>query len=234
MSLSLPPHLFLGILAGWLNRRQQAVIEYLKTENEILKFQLDGRRPRLTDGDRRRLATKGKALGRKAVAAVACIVTPDTILAWHRRLVAVKWTFPRRRQGRPKIAPELRNLIVEMARSSPRWGYTRVQDRLRNLGYRVGRTMVARILKEHGLEPAPKRSRGTSWTTFLKAQWAGIAAIDFTTVEVWTAGGLVTYYVAFVMELATRRVTCAGITAHPDGTWMNQVGRILTDAVSGF
>ena len=234
MSFPLPTHLFLGILAGWLNRHQQAVVEYLKTENEILKCQLDGRRPRLTDGERRRLALKGKALGRKALAAVACIVTPDTILAWHRRLVAVKWTFSHRRQGRPNIGPDVRNLIIEMARASPRWGYTSIQNRLSNRGHRVSRSTVARILKEHGLEPAAKRSRGMTWTAFLKAQWAGMAAIDFTTVEVWTAGGLVTYYVTFVMELATRRVTCAGITAHPDGAWMQQVGRNLTDAVSGF
>ena len=89
----MPTHLFLGILAGWLNRHQQSVIEYLQTENEILKRQLNGRRPRLTDYDRRRLAIKGKELGRKALAAVAGIVTPDTIMAWHRRLVAMKWTF---------------------------------------------------------------------------------------------------------------------------------------------
>ena len=121
-----------------------------------------------------------------------------------------------------------------MARAAPRWGYTSIQNRLSNLGHRVSRSTVARILKEHGLEPAAKRSRGMTWTAFLKAQWAGMAAIDFTTVEVWTAGGLVTYYVTFVMELATRRVTCAGITAHPDGAWMQQVGRNLTDPVSGF
>jgi putative transposase len=233
-SSRVPTHLFLGILAGWLNRHQQSVIEYLQTENEILKRQLNGRRPRLTDYDRRRLAIKGKELGRKALAAVAGIVTPDTIMAWHRRLVAMKWTFRNWRQGRPNIPLAIRNLILEMARISPRWGYTSIQDRLGNLGYRVGRATVARILKEHGLEPAPKRSRGVSWTTFLKAQWSGMAAIDFTTVEVWTAGGLVTYYVTFVMELATRRVTCTGITAHPDGAWIQQVGRNLTDAVSGF
>lgn len=234
MSFRPPAHLLLGILAGWLNRHQQSVIEYLKTENEILKGQLNGRRLKLTDGERRLLAVKGKALGRKALEAVAGIVTPDTVLAWHRRLVAMKWTFPSRGPGRPPVFSEIRNLILKMARSSSRWGYTCIQDRLRNLGYRVGRTTVARILKEHGPEPGPKRSRGTSWTAFLRTQWPGIAAIDFTTVEVWTIGGLVTYYVAFVMELATRRVTCAGITAHPGGAWMQQVERNLTDAVSGF
>ncbi|MGA2446618.1 MAG: hypothetical protein ABSG50_14440, partial [Opitutaceae bacterium] len=97
----MPTYLLLGIFAGWLNRHQQTIIEYLRSENEILKRQLNGRRPRLTDEERRLLAVKGKALGRKVLEAIACIVTPDTILAWHRRLVAVKWTFPRRTQGRP-------------------------------------------------------------------------------------------------------------------------------------
>ena len=167
MNWCMPTYLFLGILAGWLNRHQQAVIEYLRTENEILKCQLNGRRPRLTgrrprltDEDRRRLAVKGKALGRKVLETVACIVTPDTIWSWHRRLVAMKWTFPRRRPGRPNVPTEVRNLIVEVARTEPRWGYTSIRDRLSNLGYRVGRTTVARILKEHGLEPAPQRNRG--------------------------------------------------------------------------
>ncbi len=234
MTYRMPTYLLLGIFAGWLNRHQAAIIEYLRTENEILKRQLNGRRPRLTDEERRRLAVKGKALGRKALAAVACIVTPDTILAWHRRLVALKWTYPRRGVGRPPVADEVRALIVEMARTDSRWGYTSIRDRLRNLGHLVSRATVATVLKEQGLEPAPKRSRGNSWSAFLKAHWTGIAAMDFTTVEVWTTGGLVTHYVAFVMELATRKVICAGITPHPDATWMQQIGRNLADVFSGF
>jgi hypothetical protein len=165
----MPTYLLLGIFAGWLNRHQQAIIEYLRSENEILKRQLNGRRPRLTDGERRWLAVKGKALGRKVLEAVAGIVTPDTILAWHRRLVAVKWTFPRRTQGRPTTSNEVGALIVAMARTEPRWGYRSIRDRLRNLGHRVSRATVAKILKAHGLEPAPKRSRGNSWAAFLKA-----------------------------------------------------------------
>ena len=234
MTSRLPTYLWLGILAGWLNRHQQAAIEYLRTENEVLKRQLNGRRPRLTDDERRRLAVKGKALGRKVLATVAGLVTPETILAWHRRLVALKWTYPRGRVGRPAVTQDVRSMIVEMARTEPRWGYTSIRDRLRNLGHHVSRATVAKILKEHGLEPAPLRERQRSWSAFLKAQWAGIAAMDFTTVEVWTRGGLVTYYLAFVMELATRKVICAGITPHPDGAWMLQVGRNLTDAIAGF
>jgi transposase len=188
MIARMPTYLLLGILAGWLNRQQQAVIDYLRTENEIFKRQLKGRRPSLSDDERRRLAVKGKALGRKVLAEIACLVTPETILAWHRRLVAMKWTFRRRQVGRSPMANEVRALILEMARSESRWGYTSIRDRLHNLGYRVSRTTVANVLKEGGLEPAPKRRRRTSWSAFLNAQWPGLAAIDFTTVEVCDGG----------------------------------------------
>ena len=99
-----PAYLLIGIVAGWLNRQQQAVIDYFKTENEILRRQIKGRRLRLLDVERRRLAVKGKALGRKVLAAVRCIVAPQTILAWHRRLVALKWSFPRGAVERPPLA----------------------------------------------------------------------------------------------------------------------------------
>ena len=222
------------VFAGWLNRQQQAAIEYLKAENEILKSQLNGRQLRLTDEQRRRLAVKGKALGRRLLTECANLVTPATILAWHRKLVALKWTFRRRGVGRPAISREVRDLIWEMARSDSNWGYRSIRDRLSNLGHQVSRATVASVLREHGMEPAPKRRKGISWSTFLEAHWPQLAAIDFTTVEVWTKGGLVTHYVLFVMTLATRKVTCAGITPFPDAAWMLQIGRNLTDGFTGF
>jgi putative transposase len=221
------------VFAGWFNRQQQAAIEYLKTENEILKSQLKGRRLRLTDEQRCRLAVKGRALGRRLLAQVSCIVRPETILAWHRRLVVLKWTFRRQSVGRPPVAEEIRALILKLADNDSNWGYTSIKDRLLNLGYRVSRATVANVLRDHGVEPAPKRRR-TSWSTFLKAHWHTLGAIDFTTVEVWTKGGLVTHYILFVMELATRRVICAGITPYPGAAWMLQIGRNLTDAFNGF
>ena len=122
MTGRLPTFLLLWVFAGWLNRQQQAVIDYLRAENEVLKRQLKGWRPRLTNEERCRLAVKGKVLGRKVLAEIACIVTPETILRWHRRLVAMKWTFRRREMGRPPIPNEVRALILEMARSESRWG----------------------------------------------------------------------------------------------------------------
>ena len=156
MRTSLPMHLLVVLFAGWLNRQQQAAIEYLKAENEILKSQLKGRRLRLTNEELCRLAVKGRALGRKVLAEVACIVTPDTILAWHRRRVALKWTFRRRTLGRPPIADEVRAWIVELARNDSNWGYTSIRDRLRNLGHRVSRSTVASVLKEHGIDRRPR------------------------------------------------------------------------------
>jgi hypothetical protein len=207
----------LAALAGWINRHQQAVIEYLREENRVLKGQLGGKRTRLTDDQRRRLAVKGKAIGRRALAEVATLVTPDTILAWHRKLIALKWTYKKRiGPGRPPVMKRIVDLAVRMARENPRWGYTRIQGALANLGHRVGRTTVANILKRRGIEPAPERGKRMSWATFLKAHWTKLAAIDFFTVEVWGLRGLVTFYVLIVIELSSRRVHFAGTTPSPD------------------
>jgi transposase InsO family protein len=121
-----------------------------------------------------------------------------------------------------------------MARENPRWGYTQIQGALANLGHRVGRTTVANILKQHGIEPAPERGKRTSWRTFLQAHWTTLAAIDFFTVEVWKLRGLVTFYVLIVIELSSRRVHLAGVTPNPDTVWMMQIGRNLTDPFDGF
>jgi hypothetical protein len=122
-----PLPLLLGTLAGWVNRHQQHVIEYLMEENRVLGGQLTGRRLRLTDDQRRRLAARGHRVGRRVLRQVATIVTPDTILRWHRQLIARKWTFTPKRPGRPRIMPEISSLILRMAMENPAWGYTRIQ-----------------------------------------------------------------------------------------------------------
>ena len=120
-----PLQVLLVTLAGWVNRHQQHVIEYLVEENRVLKEQVKGRRLRLTDDQRRRLAAKGRRLGRRVLRQVATIVTPDTILRWHRQLIARKWTFTPKRPGRPGIMPEISSLIRHLSTENPAWGYTR-------------------------------------------------------------------------------------------------------------
>jgi transposase InsO family protein len=163
---------------------------------------------------------------------IATIVTPDTILRWHRRLIAEKWTYPRKRPGRPGTMKKVARLITRMATDNPTWGYSRIQGALKNLDHRVARSTIARVLKEQGIPPVPNRP--TSWRTFLRANWGKIAAADFFTTEVWTARGLVTYYTLFVLDLCTRRVHVAGSTPHPDEAFMAQAARRLTDAEDGF
>ena len=221
--------------AGWINRHQQDVIDYIQEENRILTHKLKGKRIRFTDDERRRLAVKGKILGRKVLREVASIVTPDTILAWHRKLIARKWDYSKRRgPGRPRVKDEIPKLTVRMAQENPGWGYTTIRGALSNLGRTVARETVRNILKEHGIVPAPERRKRTPWSTFLKSHWDSIAAADFFTVEIWSRVGLTRYYVLFFIKLSSRRVHVAGITEHPHGEWMNQIGRNLTDAFDGF
>jgi len=221
------------MLAGWLNERQRLAIEYLREENRVLREQLGVSRLLLCDDQRRRLAVRGKALGRALLAEVCTIVTPDTILRWHRRLVARKYNgSARRRCGRTGVMRAIRELCVRMASENPGWGYSRIQGSLANLGHRAGRSTIRRILKEHGLEPAPQRH--TPWSVFLKAHWEAIAAADFFTVEAWTLRGLTRFYVFFVIDLETRRVRIAGITDQPTGEWVTRITRSLVDGIDGF
>lgn len=236
MIRSIQPFQFLvTLLAGWINRRQLEVIEYLKEENRLLKERLGGQRLRFTDAERRRLARRAYALGRKALSELDTLVTPDTLMRWYRTLVAQKWTYTHRRgPGRPRTIQVIVQLIIRMALENRSWGYTRIQGALANLGHDVSRGTIANVLSEHGIEPAPERGQHTSWATFLKAHWESIAATDFFTVEVFTLRGLVTHYVLFVLDLASRTVKIAGITPHPHEMWMVQMARNLTDAEEPF
>jgi putative transposase len=186
----------------------------------------------LTDADRRRLAALAHRLGRRVLRDVATVATPDTLLRWHRQLIARKWTAARRHTSRQGVMAEIRQLVVRMAQENPTWGYTRIQGALQNVGHRVGRSTIRRSLRAAGLPPAPQRP--TSWQTFLKAHWGIVAGADFFTTEVWTWSGLVTDYTVFVIDLASRRVQILGSTAHPDAMFMRQVVRQLTHADEGL
>ena len=233
--LSYPLRFVLVALAGWMNQRQRDVIDYLQEENRALREQLEPRRLRFTDNQRRRLAAKAKILGRRVLRDIATIVTPDTLLAWHRTLIAKKYDGSTRPgPGRPPVMAEIRALIVRMATDNRDWGYTRIPGALANLNHRVARGTIANVLREHGLEPAPERVKRTTWTEFLTTHWEVLAAADFFTIDVWTCRGLTRFAVLFVIELSTRRVEIAGIASEPDSAWMIQVSRNVTDVSDGF
>ena len=237
MSVILQPwQLLFMILASWVHREQQAIIAFYQVELDALMKAQGKKRLLLTDAQRRLLAVKGKSLGRKALMELTSIVTPDTILRWHRTLVTQKWDHSEQRKcvGRPRIRQVIVDLILRFASENPTWGYDRIQGALANVGYHISDQTVGNVLKQHGIEPAPDRKQKTTWKTFLKAHWDVLSAIDFTTVEVWTKGGLVTFYLLFVIELNTRCVHLAACTPSLGDDFMKQIARNLTDPFDGF
>ena len=211
------------------------MIDYLKTENRILREHLLGRQLRFTDDQRRRLAIRGQALGRRMLRDATSLLSPYTILRWYRKLVAAKYDGSSKRgPGRPPTMRSIQKLVVKLARQNPGWGYTRLRDALGNLGHEIDLTTIQRVLAEHGIEPAPERGKRMPWKTFIKAHLGALAAMDFFNVEVLLLTGLVRYSVLFVIDLQTRRVQIAGIARHLHGDWMKQVARNLTDGVDGF
>jgi transposase len=192
----------------------------------VLRHQLRvlarGRRLPLRRRDRVLLAAAGSLLPRELWRAFA--VSPETLLRWHRELVRRKWTYRRSpKPGRPALQEGTVRLILRLAKENPRWGYQRIEGELRKLGVRVSATTIRSLLRSHGLKPAPRR-QGPSWKEFLACQAAGTLACDFFTVEtVW----LRTLYVLFFIELSTRRVHLAGVSAHPRSAWVSQQARNL-------
>jgi transposase InsO family protein len=219
----------LAYITGTVDQELLVRNEYLVTENRILRNQLKAR-VHLSDGERKILAEIGQKLSRQALAEVATIVTPDTILAWHRKLVAQKFDGSKHRKapGRPPIDQEVEGLVIRTAQENRSWGYDRIGGALANLGYTVSDQTVGNILKRHGIPPAPERKTTTTWKEFIRTHLEVLVATDFFTAEVWTLGGLVTYYVLFFIHLGTRKVHVAGVTPHPETAWMIQVARNVT------
>ena len=203
--------------------------EYLATEHRILRNQLTGR-VRMSEGERKALAEIGHRLGKQALQDVAHLVKPETILGWHRKLVAQKFDGSQHSQapGRPKIAKEIEALVVRMAQENRSWGYDRIVGALANLGYTRSAQTVGNILKRHGLLPAPERKKTTTRKEFIRTHMDMLVATDFFTAEVWTLSGMVTYYVLFFLHLGSRKLHVAGVTPHPDEAWMVQVARNVT------
>src|SRR5919109_214963 len=198
--------------------------EYLAAENAIFRNQMTGRL-HLSDAERITLAEIGKKLGKQALAEVAKAAKPDTILGWHRKLVAQKFdgSDQRKALGRPRVSKEVEDLVVQMAKENRSWGYDRIAGALAHLGYDISDQTVGNILKRRGLPPAPEHQRTTTWKELIRSHMDVLWATDFFTTEVWTMGGLVTYYVLFFVHVGSRRVHIAGVTPHPNEAWMKQM-----------
>jgi putative transposase len=212
----------IGMLLGRLRSEHAKDVEIAVLRHQLSVLRRQVRRAEFRPADRAVLAVLSRALPRSHWSIF--LVTPGTILRWHRRLVTRKWTQPCRRGGRPPVAEHVVALIVRLARENPRWGYRRIQGELKKLGVSVSATTIRTVLLGNGFRPAPRRASVT-WRGFLRAQAAGIVATDFFTVETVRLKAL---YVLFVIELHTRRIRVAGVTDHPDGSWAVQQARELS------
>ena len=235
----LPIQFLIATIAYAINERMAKKLEYAQEEVRALKEALTAAtgttRIRFTDEQRRRLALKGKELTPKERAYCCQIVRPETILEWFRQLAARKYDSSKvRRAGRPRKDREVRKLVIKLATENPRWGYTKIRDALRGVGVEIGRTAVADILADAGIEPAPERSKKRTWKEFIRSHLETLYACDFFAVEALSAFGTVRYMVFMVVHVKSRAVEIAGVAANPDGEWMKQVARGLVDPIDGF
>jgi len=219
-------YLIFARLCGWLTLLPHSDdvknTEILVLRHQIAVLQRQVRSPRLTWADRAILAALTRRLSTARRRQLSLIITPRTLLRWHAELVRRHWTYRHRQPGRPRTGPAIRRLVLEMARDNPAWGYRRICGELTGLGHKIAPSTVWEILKEAGIDPAPRRA-AASWKQFLSVQAKTIAAVDFFHVDTVFLGRL---YVLFVIEQHhRRRVHLAGVTAHPTAAWTVQQAR---------
>ncbi len=207
-------------LLGRPRRSLELEILVLGHELEILRRQRPWSRP--TRADRALLAALSRSLPRRAWTVFS--FKPETLLSWHRQLVARRWTYPHRRPGRPPIERSLREVILRLASENPHWGYKRIVGELKGLGVSVSATSVRTVLLAAGFQPAPQRTH-SSWRAFLRAQAASMLACDFLTVDTVFLRRI---YVLFFISVATRRIEYVACSSNPDGRWVTQQARNLT------
>ena len=239
--MSIKPHtMLLMMLAGWLNRQQQEAMNYIMEENKILKHELlkatGKKRIILNNAQRRRLGILAKRVGRKMLFDISGIFSPDTLLKWFRQLAGSKYDGSKNHSkfGRPRITDYLKQLIIDMALDNKHLGCRQLHGYMKYLGYKVSAPTIRRVLRAHGIEPAPDRPIKTTWNEFIKEQWGSLVAVDFFNIEVLTFKGIVRYMVLFAIDYKTRRVEILGITPQAYGDWMKQIARNLTDPMNGF
>jgi putative transposase len=223
-------------LAYCIDKELYYAIDYLKEQVWVLLEQHEKQNKRilLTNRQRMRLAAKAKKLSRDMLNKTTLLFTPDTVIGWYRKLIAHKYDGSQNRTpiGRPKITQETIFWILKIRRENPRWGSRKIADGLNNLGFKVCRATVQNVLVEYGFDPDPQHK--STWIQFIKSHWNIIAACDFFSVELLTPKGLIRHMVFFAIDLASRRVEILGVKPEPDGQWMMQIARNITDYECGF
>jgi len=225
-------------LAYFINKELYNAISYLQTQVDVMieNHTKTGKRLKLTDSQRIRLAAKAKKLSRKMLNDTTRLFSADTILGWYHKLITQKYdgSTNRKQCGRPRITQEIIDLVIKFKTENMRWGYDKIQQQIEYLGFTVSPTSVKNILIKHGFNPAPEHDTPSRWNEFIKSHWHVLAACDFFTIELMTPHGLVRCTVFFVIELATRKVWFAPLKLQPNGDYMKQVARLLADSEDGF
>jgi len=225
-------------LAYCIDKELYRAIDYLREQVRVLieHQEKENRRILLTNGQRMRVAAKATRLNRKLLDLCTELFTPGTIMRWYHELIADKYDGSKNRvyAGRPPITPEIVNLVIRFKEENPRWGYQKIRDQVVYLGHKISKSSVKNILIGNGYDPEPDLTVRSTWHEFIKSHWDVLAACDFFTIELLVGRKLVRCTVFFVIELSTRKVFYAPIKLQPDGAYMKQVAKILTDSEDGF
>ena len=225
-------------IAYCIDKELYKAIDYLKTQVEVLieHQEKQNKRILLTNKQRMRVAAKAKRLSREMLEQCTVLFTPDTIIGWYNKLIAEKYdgSHNRTKPGRPQITDKIVNLVIRFKEENPRWGYQKITDQIVDLGHKISKTSVKNILIENGYNPEPDLTVKSTWHEFLRSHWDVLTACDFFTIELLVGRKLIRCTVFFVIELATRKVFFAPIKLQPDGEYMLQTARILTDYEDGF
>ena len=227
-----------GCIAYCIDKELYKAIDYLREQVRVLveHQEKDNKRIILTNSQRMRVAAKAKRLSRKMLEQCTELFTADTMMRWYHKLIAEKYdgSSYRGKVGRPQITAEIVNLVIKFKQENPRWGYKKIRDQVVYLGYKISKTSVKNILIENGFDPEPDLTVRSTWHEFLRSHWDVMTACDFFTIELLAGRKLIRCTVFFVIEFSSRKVFFAPLKLQPDGKYMKQVARILTDCEDGF
>ena len=225
-------------VAYCIDKELYKAIDYLREQVRVLieNQEKQNKRIILTNSQRMRIAAKAKRLSRKMLEQCTELFTADTVIRWYNKLIAEKYdgSSKRGKVGRPPITPEIISLVIKFKKENPRWGYEKITNQIEYLGFEISKTSVKNILIENGYNPEPDLTVRSTWHEFLRSHWDVMTACDFFTIELLVGRKLIRCTVFFVIEFSSRRVFFAPIKLQPDGKYMTQVARILTDCEDGF